>query len=63
MKQYIIKMKFHSNSTQHVYWNKDDKGFVHKESEASFLTNEEVDKFKNTCYYDEKNTIIIEIGV
>lgn len=63
MKRFIIKMKLHSNSTQHVYWNKDGKGWVHKESEASFLTNEEVDKFNNTCYYDEKNTTIIEIGV
>ena len=62
MKWYIIKMKLHSNSTQHVYWNKDDKGWAHKKSEASLLTNEEVDKFKNTCYYDEKNTTIIEIG-
>ena len=61
MKQYIIKIKPHSNSSQFVYWNKDGKGFVHKESEASLLTNKEVDKFKNSAYYDEKNTTIISV--
>ena len=59
MKLYIIKMKLHSNSSKHLYWNKDDKGFVHKESKLTLLTKEQVEWFKNSCYYDEKNKMII----
>ena len=35
--KYIIKMKPHSNSSSIVYWNKDGKGFVHKEGD--FVVN------------------------
>ena len=60
MKQYIIKMKFHSNSTQHVYWNKDGKGWVHKESELSLIDEQYIARFKNSVYYDKKNTSVFE---
>ena len=61
MKRYIIKMKLHSNSTQHVYWNKDGKGFIHKETESSLVDEQYVEWFKNSAYYDEKNTTIIQV--
>ena len=60
MKLYIIKMKSHSNSTQHVYWNKDGKGLVHKESESSLVDEQYIEWFKHSVYYDEKNTSIFE---
>ena len=60
MKQYIIKMKLHSNSTQHVYWNKDCKGWVHKESELSLVDEQYVYWFKHSVYYHQKNTTIFE---
>ena len=59
MKLYIIKIKPHSNSSSFVYWNNDGKRFVHKESELTLLTKEQVEWFKNSCYYDEKNKMII----
>ena len=62
MKRYIIKMKLHSNSSQHVYWSKDGKGWVHKESELSLVNGAYVEWFKDSFYYDEKNTTIFETG-
>lgn len=56
-------MKLCSNSTQYVYWNKEGKGWVHKESGLSLLTEKEINKFKNSWYFDEKNTTIIETGL
>ena len=61
MKRYIIKMKLHSNSTQHVYWNKNDKGWVHKETESSLVDEQYIEWFKNSAYYDKKNTTIIPV--
>ena len=61
MKLYIIKMKPHSNSSSFVYWNNNGKGFVHKESESTMLTKEQVEWFKNSFYYDEKNTTIVQV--
>ena len=61
MKRYIIKMKLHSNSSQHVYWNKDGKGWVHKESESSLIDEQYVEWFKDSFYYDEKNTTIVQV--
>ena len=61
MKRYIIKMKLHSNSSQHVYWNKDGKGWVHKESELSLVDEQYIEWFKNSACYDEKNTTIIPV--
>ena len=61
MKLYIIKMKLHSNSTQHVYWNKDGKGWVHKENELSLVDEKYIEWFKNSAFYDEKNTTIIPV--
>ena len=60
MKLYIIKMKLHSNSNQHVYWNKDGKGLVHKESESSLVDEQYIEWFKHSVYYDEKNTSVFE---
>ena len=60
MKRYIIKMKLHSNSTQHVYWNKDDKGWAHKEIELSLVDEQYIEWFKNSACYYEKNTSIFE---
>ena len=53
-------MKLHSNSTQHVYWNKDGKGWVHKESEPSLVDEQYVEWFKSSVYYHQKNTTIFE---
>ena len=61
MKRYIIKMKLHSNSTQKKNWNKDGKGFLHKETESSLVDEQYVEWFKNSAYYDEKNTTIIPV--
>lgn len=60
MKLYIIKMKSHSNSVQHVYWNKGGKGWVHKESELSLVDEQYIEWFKNSVYYDKKNTSVFE---
>ena len=62
MKMYIIKMKSHSNSVQHVYWNKDGKGLVHKESESSLVDEQYIEWFNHSVYYDEKNTSVFETG-
>ena len=61
MKRYIIKMKLHGNSTQHVYWNKDGKGLVLKENESSLVDEQYVEWFKNSIYYDEKNTTVVPV--
>lgn len=60
MKEYTIKMKLHSNSIQHVYWNKDNKGWVNKESELSLVDEQYVEWFKSSVYFDEKNTSVFE---
>ncbi len=60
MKLYIIKMKSHSNSVQHVYWNKGGKEWVHKESELSLVDEQYIEWFKSSVYYDKKNTSVFE---
>lgn len=54
-------MKLHSNPNQHVYWGKDDKGWVHQESELSLVNEGYIEWFKNSAYYDEKNTTILPV--
>ena len=61
MKLYIMLIKPHSNSSSFVYWNKDGKGWVHKESESSLIDEQYIEWFKNSAYYDEKNTTIIPV--
>ena len=61
MKRYIIKMKLHSNSTQHVYWNKDGKWWVHKESELLLVDEQYIEWFNHSIYYDEKNTTVVPV--
>ena len=56
--KYIIKMKPHSNSRSIVYWNKNGKGFVHKESDLTPVDSNYIEWFKSSVYYDEKNTTI-----
>ena len=56
--QYIIKMKPHSNPSSVVYWNKDGKGFVHKEGYLTLVDSNYIEWFKSSAYYDEKNTTI-----
>ena len=56
--KYIIKMKPHSNSSSIVYWNKNGKGFVHKESDLTPVDSNYIEWFKSSVYYDEKNTTI-----
>ena len=56
--KYIIKMKPHSNSSGVVYWSKDGKGWVHKESDLTSVDSKYIEWFKSSAYYDEKNTTI-----
>ncbi len=53
-------MKSHSNSVQHVYWNKGGKEWVHKESELSLVDEQYIEWFKSSVYYDKKNTSVFE---
>lgn len=62
MKLYIMLIKPHSNSSQYVAWSK-TKGFVYGDNNAEVFDEQYIEWFKNSAYYDEKNTTIIEIGV
>ena len=56
----MLWLKLHSNSVQHVYLSKDGKGWVHKESELSLVDEQYIEWFKNSVYYDKKNTSVFE---
>ena len=61
MKLYIMLIKPHSNSSSYIYWSK-TKGFVYGYDNAEVFDEQYIEWFKNSAYYDEKNTTIIEIG-
>ena len=60
MKLYIMLIKPHSNSSQYVYWSK-TKGFVYGDNNAEVFDEQYIEWFKNSAYYDEKNTTIIPV--
>ena len=69
MKQYIMLIKPHSNSSSYIYWSK-TKGFIHDVNSlindgiinsAEVFDEEYIEWFKNSAYYDEKNTTIIPV--
>ena len=69
MKQYIMLIKPHSNSSSYIYWSK-TKGFIYDVNSvindgiinsAEVFDEEYIEWFKNSAYYDEKNTTIIPV--
>lgn len=58
MKLYIMLIKPHSNSSQYVKWSK-TKGFVYGDNNIELFDEQYIEWFKNSAYYDEKNTTII----
>ena len=61
MKLYIMLIKPHSNSSRNIYWSK-TKGFVCEDNNAEVFDEQYIEWFKNSAYYDEKNTKIFETG-
>ena len=60
MKLYIMLIKPHGNSSQYVEWSK-TKGFVYGDNNAEVFDEQYIEWFKNSAYYDEKNTTIIPV--
>ncbi len=60
MKLYIIKIKPHSNSSRNIYWSK-TKGYLHDINDTEVFDEQYIEWFKNSAYYDEKNTTIIPV--
>ena len=53
-------IKPHGNSSQYVEWSK-TKGFVYGDNNAEVFDEQYIEWFKNSAYYDEKNTTIIPV--
>ena len=53
-------IKPHSNSSRNIYWSK-TKGFVYGDNNAELFDEQYIEWFKNSVYYDEKNTTIIPV--
>ena len=60
MKFYIMMIKPHSNSSSNIYWSK-NKGYIHDINNTEVFDEQYIEWFKNSSYYDEKNTTIIPI--
>lgn len=60
MKLYIMLIKPHRNSSSYIYWSK-TKGYVHDVNSAEVFDEKYIEWFKNSAYYDEKNTTIIPV--
>ena len=60
MKLYIMLIKPHSNSSRNIYWSK-TKGFVYEDNNTEVFDEQYIEWFKNSVYYDEKNTNIIQV--
>ena len=60
MSFYIMMIKPHSNSSQYVERSK-IKGFVYDVNNTEVFDEKYIEWFKNSSYYDEKNTTIIPI--
>ena len=53
-------IKPHSNSSRYSYWSK-TKGFIHDVNSYEVFDEQYIEWFKNSTYYDEKNTNIIQV--
>ena len=60
MKLYIMLIKPHSSSSSYIYWSK-TKGFIHDVNSSEVFDEQYIEWFKNSTYYDEKNTNIIQV--
>ena len=69
MELYIMLIKPHSNSSSYIYWSK-TKGFIHDVNSlindtiinsAEVFDEQYIEWFKNSAYYDEKNTTITPV--
>ena len=60
MKLYIMMIKPHSNSSSYIYWSK-TKGYIHDVNSAEVFDEQYIEWFKNSAYYDEKNTTIVSV--
>lgn len=60
MKFYIMLIKPHSNSSSYIYWSK-AKGYIHDVNNTEVFDEQYIEWFKNSAYYDEKNTIIVPV--
>ena len=60
MKLYIVMIKPHSNSSSYIYWSK-TKGYIHDVNSAEVFDEQYIEWFKNSAYYDEKNTTIVQV--
>ena len=60
MKLYIMLIKPHSSSSSCIYWPK-TKGFTHDVNSSEVSDEQYIEWFKNSAYYDEKNTTIIPV--
>ena len=59
MKLFIMLIKPHSNSSSYIYGSK-TKGFVYGYDNAEVFDEQYIEWFKNSAYYDEKNTNVFE---
>ena len=62
MKLYTMLIKPHNNSSQCVEWSK-IKGFVYDVNNTEVFDEQYIEWFKNSVYYDEKNTNIIPVKI
>ena len=60
MKLYIMLIKPHSNSSRNIYWSKTN-GYIHDVNNTEVFDEQYIEWFKNSVYYDEKNTTIIPV--
>ena len=60
MKLYIMLIKPHSSSSSCIYWSK-TKGFIHDVNSSEVFDEQYIEWFKNSAYYDEKNTTIVPV--
>ena len=62
MKLYTMLIKPHSNSSRNIYQSK-TKGFVYDVNNTEVFDEQYIEWFKNSAYYDEKNTTIIPVKI
>ena len=60
MKLYIMLIKPHSNSSRNICWSK-TKEYIHNINDTEVFDEQYIEWFKNSTYYDEKNTTIIPV--
>ena len=60
MKLHIMLIKPHSSSSDCIYWSK-TKGYIHDVNSYEVFDEQYIEWFKNSTYYDEKNTNIIQV--